>query len=62
MDFILEIAANPWGQYLLTGLSGSGFIAHAVALTPTKKDDKALGIVGGLFNLLAGNYGSARNK
>ncbi|WP_207462782.1 hypothetical protein [Azospirillum sp. SYSU D00513] len=36
-------------------------LPHAVAWTPTLADDKALGFVTKLVNLLAGNYRAAAN-
>ena len=53
---------DPWGQLLLTSLSTSGIAAQVVALTPTKKDDKAMGYVGMFVNVLAGNYLNAKSK
>jgi hypothetical protein len=36
--------------------------AHIAALTPTKRDDQAVGWVRKIFDLLAGNYGHAKNR
>lgn len=54
--------SDPWGQFILTGLGTSGFVSHAIAITPTKKDDNALGIIRGLLNVIGGNYLNAKNK
>lgn len=63
LDPILHfLFSDPWGQYLLGGFATSGFISHAVAITPTKKDDQALGLVRGVLNVIAGNYLNAKNK
>lgn len=63
MNTVLDFMFNSeWGNYILGGFGASGFIAHAIALTPTDKDDKALGIVSSLLNLIGGNYFNAKNS
>jgi hypothetical protein len=36
--------------------------AHVAALTPSKKDDAAVSRIRKFVDLIAGNYGHARNK
>lgn len=52
-----EILQSEWFYYVLSGFAANGFITQAVALTPTKKDDKALTIVGAVLNTLTGTFG-----
>lgn len=51
-----------WGRFITGAFATSGFISHAVAITPTKKDDQAVSIIGSILNIFAGNYGAARNQ
>ena len=63
MESILEfLFMNDWGRYIVSGLATSGFISHAVAISPTKKDDAAVGVLRSVINILGGNYLNAKNK
>lgn len=54
---IQEILNNDWFWYVLGGFGANGFITQAVALTPTKKDDQALSVLGVVFKALTGTFG-----
>jgi len=63
MDIILNFLFNEeWGQLITGAFATSGIIAHAVAITPTKKDDQAVGIIRTILNMFGGNYGNAANQ
>lgn len=63
IDTIMQFLFNDdWGQFILGGFATTGFIAHAVAITPTKKDDQAVGTIRTVLNLFGGNYANAKNK
>ena len=57
-----EIIQSEWFWYLMAGFASNGFITQAVAITPTKKDDEALGVVGVLLKTLTGTFGMSKNK
>lgn len=63
MESVFEfLFMTEWGQYIVGGFGVSGFVSHAVAITPTKKDDQALGIIRTVLNIVGGNYANARNE
>ena len=55
------ITAN-WQAILLAITSVLAAASQVAALTPTKKDDEAVGTLGRIFQFLAGNYGYAKNS
>jgi len=57
---MLELLQNEWLQWLLGGFLANGFITQMVALTPTKKDDQAVGMIGGLLKTVLGTHGLTR--
>ena len=54
---MMDIINNEWFWYALGGFGANGFITQAVALTPTKKDDRAVGIIGTIIKALTGTFG-----
>lgn len=59
---MLDLLQNEWFLYALAGFGANGFITQAVALTPTKRDDKALTFIGVLINALTGTFGLTRKN
>jgi hypothetical protein len=55
-----EILASDWLWYALAGFGANGFITQAVAITPTKKDDRALGVIGVVIKALTGTFGMTK--
>lgn len=58
---LADILTSPWLAYVLGGFAANGFITQAVAITPTKKDDQAVSVIGQvvpfLFKTLTGTHG-----
>lgn len=57
-QYILE----NWHQIIIALLAVMGALAQIVALTPSKKDDEVVSKVTKVINILAGNYGNAKNE
>jgi hypothetical protein len=57
-----EIMASEWFWYALAGFGTNGFITQAVALTPTKKDDSALSMIGVVIKALTGTFGMSKSS
>jgi hypothetical protein len=55
------ITAN-WEHILLTVTSIVALAAHIAPLTPTVEDDKAVAWAKKLLDVIAGNYGNAKNQ
>jgi hypothetical protein len=51
-----------WEHILVTITGIIALAAHIAPLTPTPEDDKAVAWARKLLDLLAGNYGNAKNK
>ena len=63
MEAVLNfLFVNEWGQIITSCFGASGLAAQIAALTKTKKDDAAIGLLGHAFNVLAGNYFNAKNR
>lgn len=56
-----EIITNDWFWYFVSGFAANGFITQAVALTPTKKDDQAVNMIGTLLKAVTGTFGLRKN-
>jgi hypothetical protein len=54
---LMEIISNDWFWYVLGGFASNGFITQAVSLTPTHKDDKAVGVINTVIKALTGTFG-----
>lgn len=54
---MFELLQNEWVLYILGGFLANGFITQAVALTPTKKDDQAIGMISALVKTVLGTHG-----
>lgn len=54
------IQAN-WKDIALTVTAVIAFASHLAALTPSPKDDVAVGWFKKLFDFIGGNYGNAKN-
>ena len=61
MNIMDWITAN-WEHILLTVTSIVALAAHIAPLTPTVEDDKAVAWAKKLLDLIAGNYGNAKNQ
>ncbi|MCB1557234.1 MAG: hypothetical protein KDJ15_07985 [Alphaproteobacteria bacterium] len=59
---IEDILTNDWFLYVLGGFAANGFVTQAVALTPTKKDDKALWIAQVVIKALTGTFTMQKTK
>ena len=57
---MLELLQNEWVGYVIGGFLANGFITQAVAITPTKKDDQAVSIIGAVVKTLLGTHGLTR--
>ena len=55
------ITAN-WQTILLVVTGAMAMASQVAALTPSKKDDNAVGMFKKIFDFIAGNYGNAKNK
>lgn len=58
---MMDILTNEWFHFFVGGFAANGFITQAVALTPTKKDDEALGVVGVVLKGLTGTFGMQKS-
>jgi len=58
MDWLI---AN-WEHILLTVTSIIALAAHIAPLTPTVEDDKAVAVAKKILDVIAGNYGNAKNQ
>jgi len=61
MNIMDWITAN-WEHILLTVTSIVALAAHIAPLTPTVEDDKAVAWAKKLLDVIAGNYGNAKNQ
>jgi hypothetical protein len=59
MDLLMFL--GPYGQYVSLGLEIVGIAAAVAAVTPTKKDDKFIGGIMKVINVVGLNVGKAKN-
>ncbi len=57
---MLDILTNDWVLTFLGGFGVNGLFTQIIALTPTKKDDKALGFAQALIRTITGTHGLQR--
>lgn len=59
---IQEILSSDWFWYALGGFATNGFITQAAVITPTKKDDEVVRVLGTVFKALTGTFGMQKKS
>lgn len=57
----MEFITTNWQTILLIITGVMALASQVAALTPSKKDDEAIGWLQKIFNVIAGNWGNAKN-
>ena len=58
----MEFITTNWQTILLIITGAMALASQVAALTPSKKDDDAVGWLRKAFDVIAGNWGNAKNE
>ena len=58
----MQFISDNWQTIALFVTTTIAVASHMAALTPSTKDDAAVSMLGKLFQIIAGNYGHAKNS